>query len=537
MDLSRRSFLNRVGAAGGALAVYQALNALDIVSPPAAYAGPPQLPSGHGRKVVILGGGIAGLVSAYELRKAGYQVTILEARARPGGRVFTVRRNSEIEETDSKQRAQWDDHPDHYFDAGAARLPQHHQGIIGYARELGVQLEVLSNQNRNAFLRSASAFGGQPQRSGRVNADARGFVAELAAKAIDQTNLGRPLSEEDKAKLRTFVREFGALDDKLSYQGSIRGGYRVLPGGGANAGAAFERLELAQLFNAGFWNQLYQFEENPTQLPTMLRPVGGMSKIPEALARSLGKIVRYQAEVTRLRRDGAGARVEWKDLRTGKLSTLTADYVLATLQPGLLTTLDSDFTPRVRQALAAPQGSPLAKVAFQATRRFWELDDQIYGGISWTDHQITQIWYPSQGIHAKRGVLVGAYVFYDAEAFATKSLEERLEIALQGGELLHPGNYRKHLERGVSISWRKVKYSSGATAHWSDEARKNEYPVLLEPDGPYYFAGEYLSYINGWQEGAVRSAHYAVDKLAQHASAHPFEARPSARVQIKEKKT
>jgi monoamine oxidase len=96
-------------------------------------------------------------------------------------------------------------------------------------------------------------------------------------------------------------------------------------------------------------------------------------------------------------------------------------------------------------------------------------------------------------------------------------LADRLELALQGGELLHP-QYRQHLSQGVSVSWRKMKYSSGATTHWSDEARAQHYPILLEPDGPYYFAGEYLSYINGWQEGAVRSAHFTLEQIARAQS-------------------
>ena len=56
---------------------------------------------------------------------------------------------------------------------------------------------------------------------------------------------------------------------------------------------------------------------------------------------------------------------------------------------------------------------PAVKVAFQAERRFWELDEAIYGGISWTSRDITQVWYPSAGIHQRKGILVGAYIWSD----------------------------------------------------------------------------------------------------------------------------
>ncbi len=444
--VSRRSFLEGLGQVGGAAAVYHAMTAMGLLATVPAYAGPPALGrhTGKGARVLVLGGGIAGLVAAHELGKAGYAVQLLEARGRPGGRVFTVRRGSIIEEIDSRQKVGWDADPNLYLDAGAARLPQHHQGILGYARDFGVPLEVLSNENRNALLQTSRAFGGKPQRNRRVNADARGFVAELAAKAIDQASLGRPLTTEDKERLRTFLKDFGALDKDLVYRGSPRSGFIEPPGAGHESGSHFQPLDIAQLLSAGFWSQLAELSEVPTQAPTMLRPVGGMSKIAEAIARSLGKVVTYDAEVTRLRRTSAGARVEWRDTRTGKTSARDADYVVVTLQPGLLPSLDHDFSPRVKQALAAPESSPLAKVGFQATRRFWELDDQIYGGISWTDHSITQIWYPSHGFHSKKAILVGAYVFRDGEAFAKLAPPARVELALQGGELLHP-QYRRYL--------------------------------------------------------------------------------------------
>jgi monoamine oxidase len=349
-----------------------------------------------------------------------------------------------------------------------------------------------------------------------MHADARGYVAELAAKALDQAALEQPLSEEDKHKLREFLRAFGGLEERasqLAYVGSARAGFQAWPGAGHNDGKRQDALPLALWLDSGFWKHLYDSEESPVQVPTMLRPVGGMSKIAEGLARALGARVHYACEITRLRRTASGAQVEWRDLRAGRHAALTADAVLVTLQPGVLAQLDHDFAPHVRAALTAPTETPLVKVAFQADRRFWELDEQIYGGISWTDHPITQLWYPSHGFHQQKGILLGGY-FPDQDAsFGSKSLSERLEFALAGGELLHPGRYRAHLSQGISVPWRSLKYSSGATTRWSEAARAREYPILLEPEGPYYFAGEYLSYVNGWQEGAVRSAHYALEKL------------------------
>ncbi|MGA9865443.1 MAG: FAD-dependent oxidoreductase, partial [Acetobacteraceae bacterium] len=151
----------------------------------------------------------------------------------------------------------------------------------------------------------------------------------------------------------------------------------------------------------------------------------------------------------------------------------------------------------------------------QAERRFWELDHAIYGGISWTSRDITQIWYPTAGIHQPKGILVGAYIWSQKEgdAFAAKAPAQRLEDALTDGERLHP-EYRKFLVKGVSVAWPKVKFTRGAWAEWSREARASHYATLLAGDGPFLFAGEHLSWINGWQEGAVRSAHAALGAVA-----------------------
>ncbi|HST75554.1 MAG TPA: FAD-dependent oxidoreductase, partial [Acetobacteraceae bacterium] len=212
MSLSRRALIQLVGRAGGVGAAYRTMAAMGLLPIPAAYAGPPALPPGNGARVLVLGAGIAGMVLAWELRRAGYEVSVLEARTRAGGRNWSLRAGDEIVETDSVQRVRWDTGEHLYFNPGPARIPWHHEGILAYCRELGVKLEVMSNDNRGAFLQDDAAFGGQPQRNAAVVNDARGYVAELAAKGVDQEQLAHPVSSEDRERLRAFLRAFGALD-------------------------------------------------------------------------------------------------------------------------------------------------------------------------------------------------------------------------------------------------------------------------------------------------------------------------------------
>ena len=260
--LTRRELLSRVGTAGGYGAAYLVMQSLDLLAPAQAYEGPPEL-SGDGGKnvsVVILGAGLAGMTAAYELGRAGYRCTILEARHRAGGRNWTLRQGDSVEELGQpSQPCQFDEGL--YFNPGPARIPGHHRALLSYCKQFGVPLEVFVNTNRNAFFHDQRGFDGQPIQSRRVHHDSAGHIAELLAKAINKNALDDELSTQDKGRVLGFLRGFGDLDHNLAYRGSSRAGYSTPPGAGQTAGVVREPLDFSALLDSTFWHWHLHFEK------------------------------------------------------------------------------------------------------------------------------------------------------------------------------------------------------------------------------------------------------------------------------------
>src|SRR3569832_1485958 len=105
--VSRRDFLHLAGAVGGSNAVVRAAMGLGLM-PASAVVKPAVALLRRPRKVLILGAGISGLTAAYELDKKGYEVQILEASFRAGGRNLTVRNGDRIDETGFPQVCDFD---------------------------------------------------------------------------------------------------------------------------------------------------------------------------------------------------------------------------------------------------------------------------------------------------------------------------------------------------------------------------------------------------------------------------------------------
>lgn len=511
------------------MAVFGAMESLGLLASPSAKAsGDGSFPDEgdlstiekNGKKVIILGAGLAGMSAAYELTKSGYECHVLEARDRSGGRSWTVRGGDQHAEIDKDiQTAQFEDGL--YFNAGPARIPQHHTTTMNYCRELGVKLETFANVNESTYLynEDVGPMSGQRIRRREARTDMRGYTSELLAKSLDQSALDRPLTTEDKERLLTYLQQEGSLDGNLRYQGSSARGYRVLPG--VQDGTYDDPFDLSALLEAGVAN--FSSEYNINQQMMMFQPVGGMDQIPKAFEKKVGHMITFGAEVQEIRQSEESCRIVYT--KGGSTNEIQGDFCICTIPLPVLKNIPADFSADMSTAIESIGYASAGKIGFQFKRRFWEEDDLIYGGITNTNMDINQIWYPSSDYQSKKGIVVGYYNFgNDADKYGNFSLRMREKRALEQGAKIHP-QYNKEFESSFSIAWQKMKYNLGGWANYSPSDRNTHYRVLNKPDGRVYLAGEHLSYYTGWMAGAFESMESVVDQIHKRVINHELSPR------------
>lgn len=523
--ISRRRLLTMIGLSAGSTAMYQAMHSLGFAAESNFKDAPRLGAAPKGASVLVLGAGMAGMVAAYELRNAGYQVQVLEYNARPGGRNWTLRGGDRYTELGGEtQECRFD--PDLYINPGPWRLPYHHRGMLSYCKRLGVALEPFVQVNHNAYLHSHKAFGGKPQRLRSVKADYAGHVAELLAKATRSNALDAEVTAEDREILLDSLRFWGALDSDYRFvQGSDsseRRGFDRARGGGLSARPQFSTpVDLSDLLKSGLWSALaigdmYDFQT------TMFQPVGGMGRVGQAFGRELGPLIRYNAKVVDIHQGDKGVTATFEDLAAGSSrQRLQADWCVCTIPLSILGQIPMNVGGAMAKAIAAVPYCTGLKVGLQFKRRFWEQDEQIYGGITYTDLPIGQISYPSSRFFSDgKGVLLGAYIWdmVNSMDFASMSPAERVARAVEYGSQIHP-QYRQEFDNGIAVAWHRAPFAMGCFGLWTDATREQHYDNLCAFDGRIVLAGEHASYLPAWQEGAVTSALDAIGRLHERAVA------------------
>jgi monoamine oxidase len=388
---------------------------------------------------------------------------------------------------------------------------------------LGVPLESFVQANYNAYVHSSNAFGGKPQRFRHVRADYAGHTAELLAKATQSHKLDELVTKEDQEKLLASLRMTGALDNNYAYArgraSSDRRGYDIDPGGGLDPVAVPSKpVALGDLLDSGLWSMISAGDDYETQT-TLFQPVGGMGQIGKAFARELGPLIRYNARVTDIHQDESGVTAQYEDTtKPGSKLSARADWCVNTIPLSILSQIPMNVSAPMAEAIAAVPYAAAIKVGLQFKRRFWEEDEKIYGGITYTDLPITNIGYPSTGYFSSgKGVLLGAYIWgLNATEFTAMSPAERVKAAVAYGSQIHP-QYAMEFDNGVAMAWHRSPFTLGCFGLWTDALREKHYNNLCQIDGRIVLAGEHASYIPAWQEGAVTSSLNAINRLHQKA--------------------
>ena len=609
---SRKDFLSKHPRAAAFSALAEATNQQKKVTTGAARLSSNQL---QGKDVVVIGSGVGGLTTAYEIlsQGSGANVTVLEALNRTGGRCLSLRTGDTLTEDinsnlfDSTpgetqvvrfKRPVGDAEP--YLNAGPGRIPSSHKRLLHYLKKFSVEVEVYVMNSESNLVQKDKSFGGEPMVYRRLDHNTRGWLAQMVYGHAEEL-LKKPEMNINQDELNARVKElqslmtsFGELDNDGKYHvtagnvgfenGRTRAGYSVLPG--VAAGIVADVLSFDNLLESKFWEgtKFYQPSDFLWQ-PTLFQSVGGMDQVQHAFAQqvsALGGNIHLNSPVKRIDWNEANKKfiISIGQVGTEELIEYQADYCICNLAMPFLQNILSDklmnsgFEGRFKDALEAvyiAQFDPTSaegyvaadpdengevyvprfladttKVGWQANRKLWQgspiqpeslsVEESeigvvpIFGGISWTDSDIQQIWYPSTAYQDEKGVLTGAYNFSSiARRWGTKSVRQRLDMARKDAAKFNE-KFADGLEDGLAIAWQNMPHIKGGWAYWqavgdAKFATKQFNAIaqgtgILDADtGEYskpnfFIVGDQISSLPGWQEGAIASAINAVTRIA-----------------------
>jgi monoamine oxidase len=465
--------------------------------------------TGAGR-VAVIGGGISGLVCAYELQRRGFDVVVYERNNHPGGRIRTYRF--------------WDGT---HAELGAMRIPSNHHCTLHYVTEFGLRTRPFVNANPDAyyFLRGrrtrirdvdelfpAFSLRGDERRDpvrlldDLLRSAWQGLTSDQRRQALDG-QLDHPTLERLMSiSLWQFAREHLSPD-----------GWELV--GHTSGLVHYERASLLEVLIDYFG----LFHVDQVEL------VEGTDALVHAFVRALRPgTIQLSTRIDEIRLTGGSAAV--RGTRLNIPITDNVDFVVACVPAPALDqiTIEPGLPHHQRRAVRSINYASSAKTLVHTRRRSWELVDGIFGGGSFTDLAIQQCWYPSDNqdrdVHLAHepAVLTAAYLWeQNARRFSTLPEADQSRLVLESLEQLHPG-ISAEVDDIVHLSWDgQVGIGGGAFAYLAPGEHTRYLAEMGVPhpvgDPRVFFAGEHLSAAHAWIQGAVQSALAVVSHILLRA--------------------
>jgi monoamine oxidase len=446
------------------------------------------------KRVVVLGGGIAGLVAAYELKQKGHEPIVLEAQNRVGGRVYTLR----------DQFA-----PGLYAEAGAMRIPRAHDLTLAYCGKFGLELRPFVMDNPKGLvcmdggrMTMAEALAAPASLPFELDDHERGRTADsLWADATK--DLREAVERDPDTGWAEIVRDYDSMSlyDFLKHKGFSEGGieyYAVM-----NFLEADLHFACTEVLREDFGKAYVDMQEI----------VGGMDRLPHAFYRELGGRIRFGAEVTSIDQDDGSVTVHY-ETKAGRFSA-RGDYCVCALPFSVLRHIEilQPFSHGKQRAIRQLNYAASTKILFQVRRRFWETDDGILGGATATDLPVRRLNYPTPNSDDPRGILLASYSWsQDALRWGSMELESQLEQALEDVAQIHP-QINEEFEVGASHAWYSDPWAQGAFALFEPGQQSSLQPDIVSLEGRIHFAGEHCSLHHAWIQGALESGIRAATEI------------------------
>jgi monoamine oxidase len=450
-------------------------------------------PATKSQRVLVVGAGIAGLVAAFELQRSGHAVTVFEARARPGGRLNTL-------------RAEFADGL--YAEAGAYdfgdayTLLQQYIGLFnlplddGGATPKDERASVYYLRNKRYVVPPGQVpdwpylLSEEERRLGLYGVWDK-YSASYAKKVTEPLVAGWP---------DAFAREL----DELTIEELLRK-QAVSEGAEALLRLVFHSEDfdhVSALQELGWQNF---FDRNRKWTPIR----GGNDQLAAAFAKRLSDHIHYGAELRAVSQNKQ--RVRLSIFESGALQNVEADRVVLAIPYSVLRSvqLDASLSQGKREVISGVRYESATRVYLQSKSRFWV--SQRLNGFVTTDLPIGYILDFTKGQPGTRGILATECLGAEARRAAAMTPDQRLRWGLENTSKVFP-EMTAEFEQGRTICWDQEPWSLGAYAYYGPGEMTRMFPHAATQEGRIHFAGEHTAPVYV-MEGAAQSGARCVREI------------------------